>query len=142
MPSTPLGPGTLKVGLEETSLTDFSCEVLGGKVTHTYEEVGEQRTMLCGDVKSAAKIRTDGLNLSLENDLSAAGMYQFLLTNDLKDVFFDYIPHTAGAAGWKGKVQATLPGEIGADEYGSPIVSDVEWLGVGAFTFTAATATP
>lgn len=140
--ATPLGPGTLELGLDEATLTDFSCEILGGKVTHAYEDVGDQRTMLCGTVRAASKVRTDGLGFTVENDLSAAGLYQFLLTNDLKDAFFSYTPNTAGAASWKGKVQATLPGEIGADEFGSPIVSEVEWLGVGAFTFTAATTAP
>lgn len=142
MAATPLGPGTLKLGLASETLTDFSCEVLGGKVTHAYEDVGDQRTMLCGEVRAASKVRTDGLAFSLENDLSGAGMYQFLLTNDLTEVFFEYVPSTAGAASWEGKVQATLPEEIGADESGSPIVSDVAWSGVGAFTFTPATATP
>lgn len=142
MAETPLGPGTLKLGLVAETLTDFSCEILGGKVTHAYEEIGEQRTMLCGTVRAAAKKRTDGLAFSVENDLTAAGMYQFLLTNDLADVFFEYVPSTAGAASWEGKVQASLPSEIGADEFGSPIVSDVEWAGTGAFTFTAAGTTP
>lgn len=142
MPSTPLGPGTLEIGLEEATLTDFGCEILGGKVTHEYEEVGEARTMLCGEVRSAAKTRTDGLGFSLENDLTAAGLYSFLVTNDLTDAFFTYTPNTAGAATWAGKVQLSLPAEIGADEFGSPIVSDVDWAGVGAFTFTPATATP
>ena len=142
MPSSVFGPGTLQLGLVEATLTDFSCEVSGGKVTHAYEEVGESRTMLCGTTKAAAKIRTDGLTFNLENDLTAAGLYKFLLDNDLAEVFFSYIPETAGAASWAGKIQATLPADIGADEYGSPIVSAVEWTGVGAFTFTAATATP
>lgn len=142
MSSSVFGPGTLKLGLVEDTLTDFSCEVSGGKVTHAYEEVGESRTMLCGTSKPASKVRTDGLAFELENDLTAAGLYQFLLTNDLAEVFFDYIPETAGAAAWAGKVQATLPAEIGADEFGSPIVSSVEWTGVGAFVFTAATAAP
>lgn len=139
MPSSAFGPGTLKLGIIEDTLTDFSCEVSGGKVTHAYEEVGESRTMLCGTTKPAAKIRTDGLSFSLENDLTAAGLYSFLLTNDLAEVFFAYIPETVGAASWEGKIQATLPSEIGADEFGSPIVSAVEWTGVGTFTFTAAT---
>ena len=142
MPSSPLGPGTLELGLVETTLTDFSCEILGGKVTHTYEDVGDSRTMLCGTVRPASRTRVDGLGFTLENDLTAAGLYQFLLTNDLLEVFFAYTPNTAGAAAWDGKIQVTLPAEIGADEFGSPIVSEVEWTGVGAFTFTPATTTP
>lgn len=142
MPFTPFGPGTMSLGLAEDTLTDFACEVRGGKVTHTYEETGEQRTMLCGEVRSASKTRTDGLGFTVENNLEASGLYSFLMDNDLADVFFQYVPNTVGGAQWKGKIQASLPGEIGSDEFSSPIVSEVEWTGVGAFVFTPATTTP
>jgi hypothetical protein len=140
MASTLLGPGTLEIGLVEATLSDFSCEIIGGHVTHAYEDVGESRTMLCGTAKPASKVRTDGLTFALENDLSAAGLYAFLMTNDLAEAFFAYTPNTAGAASWDGKIQLTLPADIGSDEFGSPIVSDAEWVGVGAFTFTPAAA--
>lgn len=137
--TVPLGPGTLKLGPTATAV-DFSCEVAGGKVTHAYEEIGESRTMLCGSVKPASKNRTDGLAFDLENDLGAAGMYKFLHDNDLTEVEFEYVPNTAAGAKWAGKIVATLPAEVGADEFGAPIASSVEWAGVGAFTFTPATA--
>lgn len=140
--TTYLGPGTLEIGLVAGTLTDFSCEISGGHVTHAYEDVGDARTMLCGTAKPASKVRTDGLTFGLENDLTASGLYQFLMTNDLADAFFNYVPNTVGAASWDGKVQLTLPADIGSDEFGSPIVSDLELAGVGAFTFTPATATP
>jgi hypothetical protein len=114
--------------------------VLGGKVTHAYEEIGNARTMLCGTVKPASRTRNDGLAFELENDLGAAGMYKFLIDNDLTEQEFEYTPNTAGAAKWVGKIVATLPAEIGADEFGAPIASAVEWAGVGKFTFTPATA--
>jgi hypothetical protein len=135
--SVPFGPGTITIG--ETP-TDFSCEVLGGRVTHTYEDVGDARTTLCGTEHPATKKRTDGLAFSLENDLGAAGLYAYLVTNDLTEQEFTYVPNTANGASWEGTVQLTLPAEIGSDEYSSPIVSEVEWAGVGAFTFTAAAA--
>jgi hypothetical protein len=134
-----LGPGTLKLGTADPATTDFSCEIVGGTVTHAYEDIGEQRTMLCGDVKAAARQRTDGLSFEVENDLTAAGLYKFLMDNDLSEVFFEYTPNTAAAAAWAGKIVATLPAEIGADQFGSPIVSAVEWVGVGTFEFTPAT---
>lgn len=139
--TVPLGPGTLKLGPTATA-TDFSCEVLGGKVTHAYEDIGEARTMLCGQTKAGAKSRTDGLAFELENDLGAAGMYKFLLDNDLAEVEFEYVPNTVAAAKWTGKIVATLPAEVGADEFGAPIASSVEWAGVGKFDFTPSTATP
>lgn len=135
--SVPFGPGTVTIG---TTPLDFTCEVLGGKVTHAYEDVGEARTMLCGTVRPATKTRTDGLAFELENDLGAAGLYAYLVTNDLTEVVFDYTPNTANGASWDGTVQLTLPSEIGADQFGSPIVSAVEWAGVGGFNFTPATA--
>ena len=58
----------------------------------------------------------------------------------MTEIAFAYTPNTAAGAKWQGTIVATLPSEIGADEYGSPIVSSVDWAGVGAFTFTPATA--
>jgi len=137
MSFTVFGPGTITLG---ATPLDFSCEVLGGKVTHNYEEIGTARTPLCGTERPATKKRTDGLAFNLENDLTAAGLYQYLMTNDLTTVPFVYTPNTAAAASWAGSVQLQLPADVGADEFGSPIVSAVEWAGVGPFTFTPATA--
>lgn len=132
---TAFGPGTVTVGATPNA---FAGEVLGGKVTHAYEDIGQKRTMLDGSVRPATRSRTDGLTFSLENDLTAAGLYAYLLANDLTEQPFEYVPNTADAASWSGTVQLTLPADIGADEFGSPIVSSVEWVGVGAFTFEAA----
>lgn len=137
--ATPFGPGTIKVGASGSEV-DFAGEVLGGTVTHTYEDVGDQRTMLDGTVRAATRTRIDGLTFSVENDLTAAGLYQYCVTNDREDMAFTYVPNTAGAAQWAGTITVSLPAEIGADEFNAPIVSDVEWSGVGPFTFTPGTA--
>ena len=135
----PLGPGTLELG---DTPDDFSCEVVGAQVTHEYEEITEQRTRLCGDVIPAAEERTDGFTASLENDLSGAGLYNYLLTNDLTAVTFKFVPNTAVGsttpASWDGTVTLKAPSTIGSDEFGAPIVSDVEWTAVGKFAYTAA----
>jgi hypothetical protein len=136
--SVPFGPGTMTIGATPYA---FECEVLGGTVTHAYEDVGEARTMLCGTARPSSKSRTDGLTFNLENDLSATGLYAYLVENDLTEVPFAYEPNTASGATWTGTVQLTLPESIGADAFGSPIVSSVAWAGVGAFTFTPATVT-
>jgi hypothetical protein len=135
--SVPFGPGTITLG---TTPLDFSCEVSGGHVTHEYTDAGEARTMLCGTAKPSSKTRADGLAFNLENDLTDTGLYQYLLTNDLTDVAFAYTPNTADGAKWAGTVQLTLPGDIGSDEFGAPLVSSVTWAGVGAFDFTPSTA--
>lgn len=140
---TPLGPGTLtvQVGTGGTA-TDFSCEVLGGTVTHEYEEQ-DSRRMLCGTVRGGGGSRTDGITLQLENDLSAAGLYQFLITHDLEAAVVTYTPNTEAAASWVLDVTLQLPGEVGADEFGNPIASEVSWVGtLDTFTPGYATAAP
>jgi len=122
------------------TLYSFDCEVLGGKVTHTYEEIGSARTLLCGDERPISRKRTDGLTFNLENDLTDSGLYAYLVTNDLTEVPFAYEPNTETGASWTGTVQLTLPADIGADAFGAPIISSVSWSGVGAFTFTPGTA--
>lgn len=133
---TVLGDGTLTLG---TTPEDFSGEVLGGQVTHEYEDIGEERTMLDGTVRPAQTKRTDGFTASVENDLTATGLYQFLFESDGDEVAMVFTPNTADGAEWTGTVKCTLPASVGADEYGAPIVSDIELKGVGAFTFTPAT---
>ena len=137
---TVLGDGTLTLGTGTPS--DFSGEVLGAKVTHEYEDIGEARTMLDGTVRPASQRRVDGLTASVENDLTAAGLYAYLETNDLKEVAMAFTPNTADGAKWAGTVVVTLPGEVGSDEYGAPIASEIELKGVGKFTFTPTTEDP
>jgi len=123
-----------------TTPLSFDCEVLGGKVTHTYSDIGSARTMLCGDERPVSRKREDGLTFNLENDLTTTGLYAYLLANDLTEQPFEYTPNTANGAEWTGTVQLTLPADIGADEFNAPIISSVSWSGVGAFTFTPGTA--
>lgn len=143
---TKLGPGKITIG---TAPFDFSCEVRGGAVTHDYD-TEDPETMLCGDVVSGKATRTDGLTFQLYNDLTDTGLYAYLIAHDLESVDFEYTPNTdttnAGGdtitpAKWSGTVRLTLPDEVGADEYGANIESEVEWEGVGHFTFAAATVT-
>ena len=136
-----LGIGTLTLTAKEPvggTANEFAGEVLGAKVTHEYEDVGEARTMLDGTVRPAGKRRTDGLTASIENDLTAAGFYKFLYDNDAKQADIEFVPNTADGAQWVGVVVCNLPSEVGADEFGSPIVSDVELQCVGTLVFTAA----
>lgn len=137
---TPLGPGTLtiKVGAQGTD-TAFSCEVLGASVTHDYEE-NDTRRMLCGTVRGGGGSRTDGFKASIENDLTAAGLYKFLFDHDLQSADVTFTPNTDDGAKWVvAGVTLQLPDEIGADEFGNPIASEVEWTG-GIATFTPSPA--
>ena len=127
---TALGPGslTIKVGTAGTA-TEFSCEVLGASVTHDYDE-GDTRRMLCGTVRGGGGSRTDGFKADLENDLTASGLYKFLLDHDLQQAEVTFTPNTVDAASWVLDVTLTLPDEIGADEFGNPIASSIEWTGL------------
>jgi hypothetical protein len=132
------GPGTVTIGAG-TPLA-FECEVLGFKVKHSYEEVGTKRTTMCNEVRGAKKARTDAVSFKLENDLTPAGLYAYLQARpDAENPdaeALDFTPNTASGANWTGNVYPTLPAEIGADEYGAPIVSEVEWEASGLLTFT------
>lgn len=133
--TTKFGPGTMTIG---TAPTDFSCEVLGGTVNHEYEDVSDSRTTLCGDIVAGQVVRNDGVTFQLVNDLTTAGLYAFLQTNDLTDQAIEFTPFTGGAS-WDGTVQVRLPDSIGADEFGADLESEVTWPAVGPLTFTPAT---
>jgi len=133
---TVLGVGTLELG---TVPNDFSGEVLGASINHSYEDIGEERTLLDGTIRPAQTKQTDSFAASCENDLTAAGLYQYLQSNNGDEVEFSFVPNTADGATWAGTVKLQLPANIGSDEYGSPIVSDLELPGVGVFAFTPAT---
>jgi len=136
---TVLGPGTVTIGVTPM---DFSAECKGAKILHNYEDVGEATTYLDGHTHGQAQSRTDGFGASLDNDLSAAGLYAYLYTNDLTEQPLTYTPNTAAGASWTGTVKLTLPDEIGADEFGTPIASEVEWASPGQFEFVPASTTP
>lgn len=138
---TPLGPGTLTLGTDPGA-TDLSCQILSGGVNHEYEDVGEERTVLCGDVIPAGARRSDSLTFNLLADLYAGGVYEWLLTHDLEEADFEYTPHTTTAAKWAGKVQVRVPDSVAADEFGADLEGEVTLPGVGQFEFTAAVAVP
>jgi hypothetical protein len=138
MAETKFGPGTVTIGTDPDTI-EISCEVLGGKITHEYEEVGEARTMMCGEERGTSDKQKDGVTLQLENDLTAAGVYAYiqgLPVGSTKAI--SYIPNTVDAAKWDGIVKLRLPADIGADEFGAPITSEVTWPAIGTFNFTAA----
>lgn len=137
-----LGPGTLEIGDTAETLTDFSGEVKSGQIKHDYETVGEKRRFLDGTGRDPERTRNDGAAFELENDMSAAGLYAYLqgLGENPAAKHFRYTPNTAAGAVWAGKLFPLLPASVGADEYGAPLASSVEWPGDGIFSFTPASA--
>lgn len=142
MAETPFGPGTVTITIGSGTPTplEFSCEVTGGAVTHEYE-VLETKRKLCGTAVQDKRTRADGVKFDLENDLTAGGLYAILAAQGESPAAatIDYEPNTAYAASWAGSVVPLLPAEIGADEYGKPIASSVEWPAVGLLAFTPGT---
>jgi hypothetical protein len=140
MAATRFGPGTLTFTIDAGTPADFAAEVKGGGVTHSYENVGDPITYLDGTAEPVGATRIDGLTFEVDNDLTAAGLYQFLLTNDLVLADFVYTPNTASGASWAGIVQLRLPDGVQGESYGAKLTGSVELAGSGPFTFTAATA--
>jgi hypothetical protein len=136
-----LGPGTVSVKVGNGTAQQFEAECKSASITHEYEDIGENRTYMDGHVHGGNKSRSDGFKASLDNNLEADGLYKFLIDNDMKEADLEFMPNTTAGAKWTGKVTLSLPSELGADEYGSVLASDVEWAGVGTFTFTPATDT-
>jgi len=138
---TPFGAGTITISIASGTAEDFSGEVLGGAVGHSYSEVGETRTMLNGDKRSAQLSRDpDTITLSTESDLTSAGLYALCEENDLVEAEVVFTPNTAGAASWSATVRLQLPSEVGSDEWASPIVAEYQWTTVGNAEFTPATS--
>lgn len=137
---TPFGAGTITVKVGAGTAVDYSGEVLGGAIGHTYSEIGETRTMLDGSKRAAQLSRDpDTIKLSTEVDLSATGLYALCESNDLQVATVVFTPNTAGAAGWTADVRLKLPEEVGADEWAAPIVAEYTWTTEGNFDFTPAT---
>lgn len=144
MPATwePLGPCTVELTIGEPGTpVDFAGEFKNGFVLHEYTEVGEAWTSLDGTEHPTTEKRADGFRGDTASDLTAAGLYQFLYTNDLALATLTFTQETSGAA-WTGEVKLKLPAEVGADEFGAPVVASIEWRAPGVFTYTPATTTP
>lgn len=140
---TVLGVGTVTVKIGAGTAADYSGEVLSGSIKHAYSDVGETRTMLDGTVRGATQKRDqDQITLSIEADTTDVGLYAIIQDNDLAVATVEFTPSTAGAAKWVGDVYLSLPEEIGADEFGAPLVSEVTWNAVSAFTYTPAVSVP
>lgn len=138
---TPFGAGTITVKVGSGTAADYSGEVLGGAIGHTYSEVGETRTMLNGDKRSAQLSRDpDTIKLQTEADLTSAGLYALVEGNDLAVATVVFTPNTVGAAAWEADVILTLPEEVGADEYAAPMVAEYTWTVKGNWEFTPATS--
>jgi len=144
MSAVPFGPGTVTFTWPGGGAAEhYECEVTGGAVTHSYEDV-DQATRLCDTVKRPPrKVRAgDGIKLSLATSLDADGLYARLQEHDLETVEIEFVPNTAAGAGWAGTVVAQLPSEVSASEWGADLDAEIELSSSGTFTFTPTTTAP
>lgn len=137
-----LGPCTIEitVGAPGTPV-DFAGEFLNVAILHSYEDIGSRRVMLDETVRPPTKTRADGVRGDTENDLTAAGLYKLLYDHD-QETATVAVTQTVSGAAWSGDMVLSLPAEIGADEFGAPVISSIELAGTGKATFTPATTTP
>lgn len=149
MPISRFGPGTLTLTPDGGGAPgSFECQIKGGGVNHSYEEVSAAVEYLGdGCTEAAVSARTDSLTFDVDHDLSATGLYAFCIANDLGTVAFEYVPDsTRGAttpASWSGSIVCQLPDGVQGSESGGLLSGSVEWTqavagAAGNFVFTAA----
>lgn len=129
-----LGPGTVTFGAGTAK--EFSAEVTGVSVEHSYDETERKATL--ADTSKPAPVKSrgaDALSIDFLNDLTSSGYYAYAYANDLTESPFVFIPSTASGAKWEGTVTVTLPDSIGAGTWGDDIESSVTLTG-SPFDFT------
>lgn len=141
MPSTKLGPGTLKIGATGTEI-DVSCQLNGGRIT-TNVDTGDPITTLCGTTEPGAMtfdFEFTG-NMNTDQATGAASLFALSWTAKGTEQEFSYIPNTAEGTEASGTLIIT-PLDFGADAFGDPMASDFTWPLAGEPTFTYPTPGP
>ncbi|HKE75223.1 MAG TPA: hypothetical protein VKB57_16495 [Acidimicrobiales bacterium] len=127
--TTPLGPGTLKLGETATAL-DVSCQLTAAQVEWDKDKEDDETT-LCGDVVPGDTTYTATLSGTLYQDLAVAtGVVAYTWENKGQAVPFEFVPNTAAGATVTGTVVVD-PITVGGDEMKAKMTSDFEWDCVG-----------
>lgn len=138
---TRFGPGTVSFTATGGTAEQFEAEVTGGGVTHSYDDVDQATRMIDTSKRPPSRVRgPDGVKLNLVNNLTATGLYAFLVEHDLETAQLEFTPHTADGASWAGEVTLQLPAEVNASEWGEELKSELTLTAVSLFTFTPAGA--
>lgn len=133
--------GTVTITIGAGTPLEFSGEVLSFTVNHPYRDVGENRTMMNGDKRKGQKVQDpDSVTFTFEPDLTGAGLYEFVQSNNLAkaDLSYKLDPQTGGPV-WEGEVELTLPETVDGTEYGVAVVGSCTWACTGSLAFTPAT---
>lgn len=136
---TIFGPGSITVKVGAGTAIDYAGEVLSFTLNHTYADVGENRTMLNGDKRKGQRRRDpDSVTFTFEPDLTSAGLYSMLQSNDLEKAILAYTPSSADGAKWEGEVELSLPETVDGTEFGIAIAGSCTWLASESLAFTPA----
>jgi len=138
MPSTKLGPGTLKIGATGTEI-DVSCQLNGGRIT-TNVDTGDPITTLCGTTEQGAMTFDYEFTGNINVDIKAGAQSLFALSWSAKGTpqAFEFTPNTAEGTTATGTLIIT-PLDLGADAFGDPLASDFTWPIQGEPTFVYGT---
>lgn len=139
MPSTKLGPGTLKIGATGTEI-DVSCQLNGGRIT-TNVDTGDSVTTLCGTTEPGATTFDYEFtgNLNTDQARGADGLFALSWSAKGTEQGFVYVPNTAEGTSATGTLIIT-PLDFGADAFGDRMASDFTWALVGEPVFDYGTA--
>jgi hypothetical protein len=132
-----LGPGTLKIG-PTASAIDMSCLVVGARIATDVSQ-DDAKTMLCGTQRPGKITYTHKLTASIETDTEDPdGIFYYSQEHAGEQVAFEFVPNTDVGATASGTL-TIHPLDFGADEYGDPLDSDLEWPIIGQPTYVKPT---
>ena len=134
MPSTKLGPGTLKIGATGTEI-DVSCQLNGGRIT-TNVDTGDSITTLCGTVEPGSTTFDYEFTGNINTDQAAGSASLFALSWDQAGTVqqYVYVPNTTEGTSATGSLIIT-PLDFGADAFGDAMASDFTWALTGKPVF-------
>lgn len=142
MPSTPLGPGTLKIGKTggtPATEIDFSCQINNARISMSKDQ-DDPVTKLCGTQTPGKITYTYSLSGNMDTDPGTAdGIFQFSWDHAGEQVDFEFVPNTANGTAASGTLIID-PLDFGADDYGAPLDSDFEWAITGKPAFSTPAA--
>jgi hypothetical protein len=129
-----LGPGTLIFGPTATSI-DASCLINNARI-ETDKEQDDARYKLCGTATPGKITYTYKLTGNLDTDVETnAGLFAYSQEHAGEQIEFEFVPNTAAATSAAGMLVID-PLDFGADEFGSPLDSDIEFTIIGKPVFT------
>ena len=128
-----LGPGTFKIGSAGAEV-DYSIKVNNMRLTTTADTT-DPTTKLSGDQFPGVTTFTGELGGNVDIDPETAdGLFQLSSEHGGTVQAFTYTPNDVAAIEARGLI-TIMPLDLGADEYGADLTSDLAWATVGDIEF-------